>query len=270
MANWASDFGGFLKKTGGGVKKAADKTSDVLVNKDAWSRTGQAIWDGPGGKEIRKSDLANIALDSTMLIPGAGVAGGAARIAARQAVKNTSKEAAKKIAEREAAKVALRSPANNAVRKKASEATAKLVARPGGSAVKEGAEKAARPFANQAKRMAGKQEAGIGTKVGFGQTKKRVLKTAAATAGANALAEAYDNELGGLLAGGKKAVKPKARGKGGTGTGFGYGPGGGGTAYMMGADGTQTALPASFQAAIADFMNQGGSPDGAQVIYLGD
>lgn len=262
---WFDDVKGALKKGGKKVASGADNVTDALIDKKAWKNTAQAMLDGPGGKEVRMADLANMALDSTMLIPGAGIVGGAARVGARKVGQEAAEATAKKVADR-ATKDSLRSMPNVAARNKVRGAKDDLVDKltgAGGSKVAGKASDAARPLKDQATRIAAKQKAGVGTKVGFGQTKKRVLKTAAMTGGANAAARVWDSGLEGLLG---------DKGNGGQ----GYGPGAGGPAgagaggiYLVGADGSQTALPENLQKALAAFVNQGGSPDGSQVVHLG-
>lgn len=255
---WADDLGGALKKGARNIGGAADKVTDTLVDKEAWSRLP------PGGKPMRRQDWANVALDSTMLIPGAGVAGGAARIAVRQAAKRGGQETAEQVA-RKATVDSLRSPANRAVRGKADDMMSRLTSKAGATGAGKATTKAKGPLDNQVGRLAAKQKAGVGKKVGFGQTKKGVLRSAALTGGANALTRAYDE---GLLGGGKGG------GKGGKGGGIELGQleGSAGGYYIIGAGGDVSSggAAATSADALAAYTAQGGSPDGAQVIHLGN
>lgn len=256
------DLGGGLKKvakaTGSGVKNAGG----ALVNEEAWSR---AL---PGGKPLRMQDVANMALDATILVPGAGIAGGAARIAAKKAVQEGGEIAARKVAKKELVS-SLRSPVNNKIRGKVASKQKDLVSKVTGGAhtvPKAAAGKARGAGEAQLKRVAAKQKAGVGTKVGMGQTKKRVLRNTALVGGANALETNYD-ALKAMLGGGGAASGGRKSGTGGAGTGAG-GTGAAGSLFMMGADGEQVAVPQEFAKALAAFMAQGGSPDGQQVIHM--
>lgn len=260
------------------VEGGADVLGDVggaLVNEEAWGNllSGNASW----------SDLANVALDASILIPGAGLAGGAARIGARQGAKMLTKEAAEAVAKKEMARTALRSPANNAVRssiddllglttkgsmaragaKEGTEyATKKATRNIGRKAYADAAKKGSKeagPLRGQMNRMAAKQEAGIGKKYGFGQTKRRTMLTGAATLGANLGTELYDN-FPGFPGGPKSEAEDRASGPQGP---EGYGPG---TMFIVGSGGEQIPMPAGFANALAAFMKQNGVAEGAQVI----
>lgn len=253
------DVGKGLKKVGGGAVDLLDKGTDVLVDKDAWKHTFQALADGPGGKTVSGEDLLNMALDSTMLIPGAGLVGGAARVGTRVAAKNVAKESTEALAKK-ATKDALRSPLNRAVRGKVDETAQAAKTKVLGGGGKRVATKPAKdPLDSQMGRIAAKQNAGVGTKVGFGQTKKRIVRNAALTGGANALVGAYDRLLPGLLddAEGNESKASQQKGGGG---GFG-------SMYIIGADGSPQALPSGFAEALAAFMKQNGGVAGQQVVY---
>lgn len=276
---WFDDTIDKAKDVGGVIVKGVDKGTDVLVDKDAWSNTAQAIFDGPGGREVSGEDLVNMLLDSTMLIPGAGVVGGTARVAARVAAKNAAKEGAENIAKKAAVR-SLRSPANNAIRDAVKSKTddaaslfsSKVMGTGGRHAVNRNltrnglVTKADGPLKAQLGRIAAKKEAGVGTKIGFGQTRKRVLRNAALTGGANLLTRAYDNGLLNPFGGDEE------EGPTGTPAGPGLPPwlsGGGqpGSMYIVGADGSQQEVPKGFMDALAAFMEQNGTVDGSQVIY---
>lgn len=268
------DLGEGLKDLGKGTAKVAKKTTDVLVDKDAWKNTTLALADGPGGREVKKADLLSMALDSSMLIPGAGLAGGAARIGARQALKAGSKEAAEQVAKRKAVVSSLRSPLNNQVRGATGD-LAQLLGAKGGAVLtkttgkatgKRVAQKAKDPLDTQLGRMAAKKQAGVGTKVGFGQSKKRILRNAALTGGANLLVRGYDNMTDGDeegTEGGNPFGPGGAFGPGGPAAGVG----GAGAMYLVGADGSAQEVPKGFMDALAAFMAQNGTVDGSQVIY---
>lgn len=266
MASWVDDLGGVLKSAASGAGSALDAATDVIIDKDAWSNTAQAILDGAGGKEVSGSDLVNMLLDSTMLIPGAGLAGGAARIGARTAGKLAAKETAEQAAKKTAA-TALRSPLNNAARGKVDDAATllrgKFATATGKSVGKRMGAKD--PLNSQLGRMAAKQNAGVGRKVGLGQTKKRVLANTAVAGGANLATRAYDEGLYQSLFGGDEA-------EGGSGVDSGSTVGGAppqaGQMFIIGSDGSQQAVPKGFADALAEFMRQNGTVNGQQVTYL--
>lgn len=290
---WGSDLGKVAKGALKGTGKALDAASDVLIDKDAWKHTAQAVIDGPGGKKIRGEDLLNMALDSTMLIPGAGLAGGAARVGARVGMRKIGQEAAKEAVEMATKKTVLRSPINNAIRGNIDD----LLGRKGVGAsvrrgekwatdlnrrgmnggeylgaardeaaealVKKGAARAAKkgPLRDQMNRMALKQEAGIGKKVGFGQSKKRIATNAALTGGINALQRGYDE---GYFGPGPAGGKPKPKGKGTPPTTEDL-------YYLLQGGGSNSATgggrmtPERFEKVLADFMEQGGRIGGEQI-----
>lgn len=262
--DWVKDLGGVLKSAGKNTAKAADAVSDVLVDKDAW----KAI--APGGKKATVSDYANVALDASMLIPGVGLAGGAARVAARQGAKALAKEGAR-VAERKLSPMAER-----VIAREGANAGAHRAGAAGGRRIAEGVKPKTGPafldapktsVNNLLEKTAVKQERGIGTKIGLGQTKKRVAANALITGGANLVTRAYDES-------GKSKANPK---KGAGGVAPSTAAEGGQPAYLIGDlayplpvdSGGGIQIPSSVQRALADYLNKGGSPDGAQVVYLG-
>lgn len=274
MFDWVDDLGSGLKKVGSGVTKAADVATDVIIDKDAWSNTAQAILDGAGGKEIQGSDLVNMLLDSTMLVPGVGVAGGLARVGARTAGKMAAKEAAESIAKKEV-KDSLRSPLNKAIRGqvddtatllrgKVTEGAGKLTGK--GASSRAAAKTTKGPLDSQLGRLAAKQEKGVGRKVGFGQTKKRIAANTALAGGANLATRAYDEGLFHSILGGDEEA---SEGGSGTASGKTVGPDAPqpGTMYIVGADGSSQAVPAGFAEALAEFMKQNGTVAGQQVVH---
>lgn len=289
--DWSSEAGKLLTSGGSKLGKAADAVTDVLVDKEAWGDifTGKAD----------KRDWANAALDATMLIPGVGLAGGLARGGARAALKMGAKEAgeaaapkltglAAQVAERNAAKaghragtqaaeaagrhrgaagLGTRSTVGGKRSKKAGESTlAGRLLNEGVSVGREGLEGLA---TRQTRALAGDKSArilaGKGTRVGFNQTKRRVVGNAlaagglnAAMSGVNALLNAgRDNDPTGIDDDGILEVPG-----GGAGGVTGY--------YFVDAAGEATSIPESAAKAIgAGYVNKGGSPDGSQVIFLG-
>ncbi len=280
--NWADDAwdaGTKVVKGGGNV---LGSIGDALVNEESWGRVMSGDFSHLG------SDLTNMALDASILIPGAGLAGGAARIGARQGAKMLTKEAAEAVAKKEIARTALRSPANNAVRgsiddllglttkgalarKGAAEgteyATKKATREIGRKAYADAAKKASTKeggaLRSQMNRMAGKQEAGIGRKIGFGQTKRRTLMNAALTGGANLGTAAYDAGLFDGFGGGDE----NPNGPGGA-TGPGGGAGGPGFYFVLPGGGESVPVPASYFTDPAGFMAQNGLARGTQIQYI--
>ncbi len=256
MGMW-DDIG---KAAKGGIKKVGGAAKDVggaLVTEEAWKR---AL---PGGEKLRLQDVANMALDASILVPGAGLAGGAARIAAKKGLQEVGEAGAKKAAQK-VTRDSLRSPANKAIRSKFDDAAKPLTSK---LTTNGGARKAAKdPLDSQLGRMAAKQKAGVGTKVGMGQTKKRVLRNTALVGGANALETNWDamKELISSANGSKPKGKGKKPGAGGAGAA------GTGTLMMMGADGEAIAAPPEFQKAMAAFAQQGGNAQGSQVFFMGN
>lgn len=278
---WADDLGAFAKKAGKGSLEGLDAVTDVLVDKEAWSR---AV---PGGKPLRKQDIANMVLDSTMVIPGAGLAGGLARAGVRTATKELTKAAAREAAQRTASKTMLRSGVNNAIRGSVDD----LLGRKGASALirkgwKEGGERgiataaddvarAARkaskakvatrnPLDSQIGRMAAKQRAGIGRRVGFGQTKRRIAANTGLTVGANAALGGYDMLMDRTEGPAPQNVEPGSL----------LSPAGGPfdpSMYMIvgggAAGGQQQMTPERWEALMADFMEQNGIIRRDQLTY---
>lgn len=199
---WAEDLWGGLKSAGSSAGDIGKAVGGALINEEAW---GDIM---PGGDKATLGDFANVALDASMLIPGAGLVGGAARVGGRLAVKKLAQEAAQEAAEAVARKAAMRSPLSNAVRG--------AVSGPGTRAGGFGDDvlKKMTPYEHMVKksarskkmvpnptkpnafqRAAGKQQAGLGRKVGMGQTKRRTMVNAGLTGGANLLTEAYDQGM---------------------------------------------------------------------------
>lgn len=254
--DWSSDLGGLIKSAGKKAGGAADAVSDVLVDKEAW---GDIV-----SGDADKRDYLNAALDATMLIPGVGLAGGAARIAARQGAKGLMKGgiAANRLdaplsaaAQRAAARGAAGQPAG------AASLGARTAPRRAAGPAQGPAEKLLAPVRNKLDDVALKAERG-GKRIGLGQSKKRVAVNAGLTVGANLAAGAYNDALG--TAGQDPKVVPGPAG------------GQGNAVYLIGGEpyplefgtGGEMSVPASTQRALAGYYAQGGSPDGAQVVYL--
>lgn len=241
--------------------------ADLLVDQDSWGRvlTGE----GDAG------DLLNMALDASILIPGAGLAGGAARLGARGIGRAVTEQAAKEGVEKVAARTALRSPANNAVRDLLGSKVQQAVVTGGGKragvagaskAGTGGAKKAATDVPDtQLRRMASKKEAGVGTRVGFGQSKKRLAANTALTGGANAFQGAYDSGALKSMFGGAGKASEGGSGEAKATTGDAAQPG---MLYMVGSDGSQQAVPQAFMDAFAQFMKQNGKARSDQLTYI--
>lgn len=275
---WFDDAVDAAKSAGGGLATALDKTSDVLVDKESWGDvlSGNASW----------SDIANVALDSTALVPGVGLLGGGARIATRQAAKALGREAAENAAKKTAARTALRSPANNAVRGKLDDvlglSTRGATARSGlkvgtqkevaekltGQALMKGASRGTPgPARAQMARIAAKKDAGIGRRVGFGQSKRRVMGNAMMSGGANLLTRGYDM---GMLGGGDDNGKGAGKGDGGPGGAGGAGGAGAGGPgfYFAVSGGDPVPVPNAYFKDPAAFMAQNGLARGTQIFYM--
>lgn len=306
--DWSSDLGGLIKGTGGAAKSAAKVAADLLVDKKAWKNTAQAIADGRGGKEVRGRDLANMALDASILIPGAGLAGGAARIGARQALKYGEREVAgtaasqltgmaAQVAERKAAAGGARIAGKDAVAAggkhvgpaglgsgkgvgrhsaTAGESTKlDLLLNEGVRSGKEGlqslATRATRARSGVAAERAG---ARVGGRRGVGNGTRVGFNQSKKRVAANALI------AGGLNAGGSaynSLVNGGGKDPNGGLTAPGEDgiirlPGGPGAAtgyYFLDASGESTPMPEAMARAVASAYAMGGSPDGSQVIYMG-
>lgn len=268
--DWTEDLGGLVKTSGKAVGDAAKATAGALVNEDAWKRLM------PGGEKARASDFANAALDASLLIPGAGIAGLAARGGAKALLKTGGREAAERTLSPLAARVAAQGAGGGARKLGAegAEQTAQAAGRH--AATKPGARKlvgatgTARKDAGEALARVGtaSERAGRGTKIGMAQSGKRLAANTVATVGANLLTEAYDSGFGTRAPEGGPAKAP-AGGVSGVGNGVGVAAGMPGMYALMAADGTLGPTAPSAQQAIASYMNMGGSPDGSQVIYLG-
>ena len=269
---WAEDLLGGLKSAGGVAADAGKAVGGALINEEAW---GDIM---PGGDKATLGDWANVALDASMLIPGAGLVGGAARVGGRLAAKKLAQEAAE-AATREAAqsaalKAAFRSPVENAVRGGLSRAVGKKggqeAAELGGRRVSQlGGRRfggpvhgpAAKPNALQ--RAAGKQQAGVGRRVGMGQTKRRTMVNAGLTGGANLLAEAYDQGMfGGGGGGGGDGKEAAASPEGAGGLYYPGDPYG----ISVGTDGSMTIPPGMAAALAAMFAAQHGGTSGMDVV----
>lgn len=275
--DWSTDLGGLIRKAGHGLVEGADKASDVLVDKEAWSDIvhGQAD----------KRDWANAALDATMLIPGAGLAGGVARIGARGLLRAGERQVAEHAVPKLtglAAQVAERKAALGGGRAFGQEGGAAALARHRGTtalergvgSAKEGLESVAtrrtRALAgDETARIGGRRGVGNGARLGFNQSRRRVLTGAALSGGANLLGSAYN------ASGEGPATKAPGEGAGAGAAAAGIQTVGGVTGqatgfYLVAADGSTQALPDSAAKALAAaYRNMGGSPDGSQVIYMG-
>ena len=263
---WAEDLLGGLKSAGGVAADAGKAVGGALINEEAW---GDIM---PGGDKATLGDFANVALDASMLIPGAGLVGGAARVGGRLAAKKLAQEVAE-AATREAApsaalKAAYRSPLENAMRgglsrtvskkggQEAAELSGRRVSQLGGRRFGGPVHgPAAKPNAFQ--RAAGKQQAGVGRKVGMGQTKRRTMVNAGLTGGANLLTEAYDQGMFGGGGDGKEAAaSPEREGA--------FDPGAYG--ISVGSDGSMTIPPGMAAAMAAMFAAQHGGTSGMDVV----
>lgn len=261
-----SDIGNGLKKVGGGAVDLAGDVGGALVNEDAWSNVvGNAVR-GDFNK-INGEDLMNVLLDASILVPGAGVAGMAARGAVKTGTKLAAREGSEALA-RKATVNSLRSTANQKARAKVgtmAEDAKSLVSGARSTAARSAGRNPAvrakqlgpgRP--NQLQKMAGKQGSGVGKRVGMGQSRKRVLANTALVGGANALETNYESLkdwLGGDGDGNTNSAKEAANG----------GPM---TINLTSADGQDFAVgPQALMDAMAAFIKQNGTVDGAQVFY---
>lgn len=279
MGLW-DDIGSGLKKAGGLTVDAAQAAGGALVTEDAWSGVATSL---ANGEIPDSSDMLNVLLDASIAVPGVGVAGAAARVGGKTAAKFAAREITEAAAEQAAKKTALRSSTNNMIRGKADDTAqllkgqvesglSKLVGSSGKRAATAGASKATTAGGKRAAerelstvgRLAAKKEAGIGTKVGFGQSGKRIGANLALVGGANALETNYDKLKQGLL-GTEGKGKPKGKTK--TPQAPGGETGQPGTMYMIGADGQQQQVPQSFMDALAAFMKQNGTVAGTQVVH---
>ena len=265
---WAEDLLGGLKSAGGVAADAGKAVGGALINEEAW---GDIM---PGGDKATLGDFANVALDASMLIPGAGLVGGAARVGGRLAAKKLAQEVAE-AATREAAqsaalKAAYRSPLENAMRgglsrtvskkggQEAAELSGRRVSQLGGRRFGGPVHgPAAKPNALQ--RAAGKQQAGLGRKVGMGQTRRRTMVNAGLTGGANLLAEAYDQ---GMFGGGGDGKEAAASPEGAGGLYYPGDPYG----VSVGTDGSMTIPPGMAAALAAMFAAQHGGTSGMDVV----
>ena len=267
---WAEDLLGGLKSAGGVAADAGKAVGGALINEEAW---GDIM---PGGDKATFGDWANVALDASMLIPGAGLVGGAARVGGRLAAKKLAQEVAE-AATREAAqsaalKAAMRSPLENAMRgglsnakgavrgvgKKAPDGPGPSFSQLGGRRYGGKMHGPTQTKPNAFQRAAGKQQAGVGRKVGMGQTRRRTMVNAGLTGGANLLAEAYDQGMfGGGGGDGKEAVaSPEGAGA--------FDPGAYG--ISVGSDGSMTIPPGMAAAMAAMFAAQHGGTSGMDVV----
>lgn len=264
--DWSSDLGGLIKKAPSGTAKAIDAITDVALNKQSWKNTWEAMKDGPGGKEIQAKDLANMALDATWLVPGAGVAGGAARMAARGAMAG---RVAKGLHVGKAARTGELSAAATRAEARlaggAAKATPAAPAATGAHAA--GAHRGETAGRKMLDNLALRAERG-GTRIGLGQSKRGVLRSAAVAGGLNAGAELYNAAVNK----GKAAPIGTPNDDGVVdmsklGASLGSGAAG---YYFLDASGDASPMPDSAAKAIAaQYANMGGSPDGSQVIYMG-
>lgn len=281
MGMWDDVFSG-VKKVGSLGVDATQAVGGALVTEEAWKGVASSLANGemPAGE-----DMMNVLLDASIAVPGLGVAGAAARVGGRTAAKFAAKEISEAAAEKAANKTLLRSGTNNMLRGKADDTAqmlksqvesglGKLVGSGGKRAGAAGASKAGAAGGKRAVekelsttgRLAAKKEAGIGTKVGFGQSKKRIAANTAMAGGLNALESNYDDLKSKLLGPGDKR---KTGGSGeGKGTTSGAGAGQTGTMYMVGSDGSQQAVPQAFLDALAAFMKQNGTVASDQLTYI--
>jgi len=291
--DWSTDLGGLIRKSAGGLAEGVDKVTDVLVDKEAWSDIAHGRAD--------KRDWANAALDATMLIPGAGVAGAAARIGAKGLLRAGAREAAQaaapkltglaaQVAERKAAaggaRILGRDTAVAAGKHRGVSGAGSVAGTVGKHSTKAGESSAAGRLLNEGvgvtkeglesvatrrtRALAGDKTArlgfGNGTRAGFNQGRRRVLTNAALAGGANLVGAAYNAATNGGPGAGPGESAPGAEGiqtvGGVSGAATGY--------YLVNAAGETQSLPDSAAKALAAaYKNMGGSPDGSQVIYMG-
>jgi hypothetical protein len=292
--DWSEDLVGALKSGKKGAGKALDVTTDLLIDKEAWKRAM------PGGEKLRGRDVANMALDASILVPGVGLAGGVARAGARGALKYGAREAAEaaapkltglaaQVAERNAAKggarVAGREAVTGAGKHRGAAGVGSKAGIVGGRAntgakqaplgrllnetIQSGRKGLEGAATRQTRALAGDKSArilaGKGTRVGFNQTKKRIAGNALLAGAANLGASGYNaiRNSGGDKPAGEMGPDGVVHMTGaGVGAATGY--------YFVDAAGESTPMPDAIAKTLAaSYQNMGGSPDGSQVIYLG-
>lgn len=278
MGLWDFVEGG-AKKIGGGAKSVGK----ALVNEDAWGDVmhGRADW----------KDYANVALDASMLIPGAGMAGmagrglikGGARLGANQALKGSAEKSlassllankATDTARRTALKEIADAGGNRTVAKLTGSSAQKLAGQAPLGAARAGATAGDDAIA----RVLGKKVlAGQGAKAGAKPTGREIAKATNRKVG---LAQTRKGVAGGVIASGGlntldmllDMIPPKGpvnSGDDNRAPATGKPPGFGGTFYLkMGPGSDPVPLPAAFQGDPAGFIAQGGAPAGAQVIFM--
>lgn len=281
----------------GGVGRGAKNAGKYLINEDAWADVL-----GPGDADWK--DYANVALDASMLIPGAGVAGALARGGLKAAGKGMLASQGASLADRllankstdTARRVALEALAARAETEGVAGAANKGFA----AAIREGAKDAplargglrsraggtfgddyAKVFGKSSVRGDAAKKVGLETtqkgsvaarvnrSVGLAQTKRSTLAKGALTIGANK----QEADITRRLRSSTRSIRndPRNDGIGG------QRASGGQPVYMIGGEpfplavtsGGNLEMPPSTQRAIAEFYKNGGSPDGTQVVYMG-
>jgi hypothetical protein len=246
-----------------GVKVAGKWAGDNLVSGKSWKDIAHG--------DATTGDYVNAGVDvASFLIPGGALAGGAARIGGRALLRQAEKQGAKTLAERAAARGAARSAAKTAgagagavgrAGRAASESVrAPLLSRAVGS-------EAGKSTAAVGERYAGKGAGRVGRQAGLAQTKRTAVRNAGLLAGANFGENLYDYAKGYTTpTGDTKKTTPGAE----------AGAAAGGAAYLIGnqlyplpmSGSGEMQVPPGVQRALSDYYNNGGTADGAQIVYM--